>query len=702
MTSPGTIVLDPVPVGSRVGLLLDEPEQTAITRILQEHGYEVATAIENCHALIASPAQWGVRTASVPVILLGTPQALAQSTAADLFGHVATPLDFRPVLTRLLGRALQAQHLLGSVQRAARCRGLAIVEPEALGRVVIVAASDTDWADALDGQRVRRRAELHAVTTEGVGVVVVEGDLPDMEPDDVIEILRRRSGDPELFGILVLAEEWDETDVASTLDLGDVGFLFAPVTAVQLHTAVRSALQVWQRRLQLGRVLHERARVETERRSHGSRALPPAHDLLTGLASREALLGHLERAIGRARRDPSHGFALISLDIDDFSALNDKLGDEVGDEVLQEVGRRLLRACRGYDLVARVGGDEFLLLLEGTERLYDTRIVRRLQRALNAPLRIGKQIIEPGASFGITSSARGYRQAEAAVRDADLAMARAKGSGKRRYAIFDHELHAQHMDRLQLEADLRDALDNDLIDPFFQPIFTIADGGLVGFEALARWRHPQRGILLPDQFLGLSSEAGLLVDLGRAVLRKACAEAQRWHQAGARPFLSVNMSAGEILEPGLVEDVMAAAGRAGLAPSDLHVELTEDEAIENFDGTSAVVRRLRGLGIRCDLDDFGAGYSSLKYLHMLNVDALKIDRTFTADRPTSRHTQAIVRSVVGLARELGLGVIAEGIETAEHLRAVRLLDIPLGQGFYLGRPLSGEAALCLVDGPQVR
>ncbi|MBI1722449.1 MAG: EAL domain-containing protein [Gemmatimonadetes bacterium] len=424
------------------------------------------------------------------------------------------------------------------------------------------------------------------------------------------------------------------------------------------------------------------------------------HDALTSLPNRALFSDLLARSIGRARRREDYAFAVLFLDMDRFKVVNDSLGHMIGDQLLIAVARRLEQCVRPGDTVARLGGDEFTILLDDIEDVSDaTRVADRTQRELGLPFTLKGQEVFTSASIGIALSESGYERPEDLLRDADLAMYRAKALGKARYEVFDLAMHARAVAQLQLETDLRRAVEREEFRLHYQPMVSLGSGRVTGFEALVRWHHPQRGLVMPDDFISVAEETGLIVPIGRRVLREACHQLRHWqtHYPMDPPLtVSVNLSAKQFLQADLLEQIADAVGTSGISASSLRLEITESVIIDNAESAIALLERLRALGVRLDLDDFGTGYSSLSYLHRFDMDALKIDRSFVRNIGDRGENSEIVRTIVTLARNLLMDVVAEGVETAEQLSVLRTLDCEQVQGFLFWNPLTPEAATALV------
>ncbi|HEX7009719.1 MAG TPA: EAL domain-containing protein [Phycisphaeraceae bacterium] len=451
----------------------------------------------------------------------------------------------------------------------------------------------------------------------------------------------------------------------------------------------------------------------TDRKLHEQRLRYEAcHDTLTGLSNRAILMDRLAQAIARAKRQPGYHFAVLFFDLDRFKLINDSLGHLIGDQLLLGVANRLrgcLRRidslCRvaGHDL-ARIGGDEFVVLLEGLRDPHDAvRVAQRLQQELAAPYDLSGHEVVITASIGIASSNTGYNQADEILRDADTALFRAKAQGRARHEMFDKDMHARAVARLRLESDLRRALDRGEFRLLYQPIVDLAAGRLQGFEALIRWEHSERGPVPPSVFIPIAEETGLIVPIGQWVLGEAirCAKAWRTRYPAAPAFtISVNLSPIQISHPNLVQQIRGLLEGAGLDPQTLCLEITESAVIENDQQAISVLEQLRALRIRSLMDDFGTGYSSLSYLHRLPVDVVKIDQSFTHELTKRRETRAVVQAIVDLVHGLGKSVVAEGIETPEQIIHLQAIGCDYAQGYYLAQPLEEAQAESFLKNPR--
>jgi diguanylate cyclase (GGDEF)-like protein len=442
-----------------------------------------------------------------------------------------------------------------------------------------------------------------------------------------------------------------------------------------------------------------------ESASHGRR--PDAIlDALTGLSGRGVFLKRLHEAAVRTQRDPESLFALLLLDLDGFRALNDSHGHAVGDAALVEVARRLEGCVRGGDLVARLGGDEFALLLE---RVGDARepalVASRVQEAMRTPISLGDLEWVASASVGLALSGPGTGPPEAILRSADMAMFRAKFQGRGRVELDDRARHSRALSQLEIEAALRGALERNEFVLHYQPLVRFRDGVVTGVEALVRWQHPERGLLLPDEFVPVAEGSGLIVQLGRWVLKHAMAELSSWERRDGSAkglTLAINLSAREFAQVDLVRAVSDTLAETGVEPGRLHLEITESTLFSRHDVAMATVAALKALGVRIHVDDFGTGYSSLSYLHRLPLDAIKVDRSFVRAIQVDARARHLVASLVSLATGLGIDVVAEGVATAGQARMLAEMGCTWGQGYHFGRPAPAFEALRRAEQPLVR
>jgi diguanylate cyclase (GGDEF)-like protein/PAS domain S-box-containing protein len=428
------------------------------------------------------------------------------------------------------------------------------------------------------------------------------------------------------------------------------------------------------------------------------------HDALTGLPNRHLFMERLARAVLQEKRRDGYLFAVLFLDLDRFKVVNDSLGHAVGDELLVAVAGRLRNAVRETDTVSRFGGDEFAVLLDDLGAVEDAvRAADRIQAALSAPVSLSGYEVFTSASIGIALSSTAYGRPDHLMRNADMAMYRAKAAGTGRHELFDRAMHALALTRLQMETDLRRGIERDEFSLHYQPIVSLRTGRIAGVEALLRWQHPERGWIAPLDFVPPAEETGLILQIGRRVIGDACRQLREWQArspAARELSVSINLSVRQFSQADLVEQVREALADSGIAPHLLRLEVTESVVVDNVEAAAATLARLKALGARVYLDDFGTGYSSLSSLHRLPIDALKVDRSFVS-RIGEGGGEQMVRTVATIARNLDLAVVAEGIETPRQLDLVRALGCEYAQGYLFSAPLDPEATLRLIDsGPR--
>jgi len=538
--------------------------------------------------------------------------------------------------------------------------------------VLLLLAADEADHRLLRGLLPDGRAEVHWVTSVASALAAVaehphDAVLLDAALGDRITVRALLDADRHAQ-VILLGDPSDTDAVDAARESGAVDHLpKATLDADTLERAVRYAAD------------HRRS---VERLQHGA-----LHDALTGLPNRTLFLDRLEQSVRRARRQgPDSGSAVLFLDLDRFKVVNDSLGHHVGDQLLQAVALRLDAALRPGDTVARMGGDEFTVLLEDvTDPREATVVADRVLDTLADPFPIAGRELHVSGSIGI-ALAGPDADPEELIRDADVAMYRAKAGGKARHAVFDAQMHRRVLARLDLETDLRRAIEAESLQVLFQPILQTATREIAGFEALCRWE------VEPSEFVAMAEETGLIVPLGAFVLREATRRAAEWGVC-----VSVNVSARQLAHPGFTAAVEDALRRSGARPADLRLEVTESAMTQDTEGARRTLTDLRDrVGVTAHLDDFGTGASSLRFLHRFPGDALKIDRGLVIDMLTDPGSHEIVKAIVGLAHNLGMAVVAEGVETAAHLDRLQLLGCELAQGFHLSAPLTAEAAAQLL------
>jgi diguanylate cyclase (GGDEF)-like protein len=450
----------------------------------------------------------------------------------------------------------------------------------------------------------------------------------------------------------------------------------------------------------LGAVTTERSQAEKALRDYAQRMKYNAfHDVLTGLPNRALFMNHLGRAVEHGKRYQDYLFAVLFLDLDRFKVINDSLGHRLGDQLLIATARRLESCLRPTDTIARLGGDEFIILLENLSDISDTiRVAERIQTELKLPFELGGQEVFTTTSIGIALSATGHSQPSDLLRDADTAMYQAKVLGAR-YEIFNTSMHEKTVARLQMETDLRRAIERMEFLIYYQPLVSLITGRVTGFEALVRWQHPQRGLLSPAKFVLVAEETGLLSLIDQWVMREACRQTQQWSEQMPLDLplsISVNLANKHFTQPNLIEQISQILHETSLDASRLKLEITENVIMEIDQTATATLSQLKALGIRLAIDDFGTGYSSLSRLHRFPIDELKIDRSFVSKIGADKDNLEITETILTLAQKLGVDVTAEGIETTSQLAQLRDLKCTYGQGYFFSRPLSSQAAEALI------
>ncbi|MCH8823871.1 MAG: EAL domain-containing protein [Planctomycetes bacterium] len=499
------------------------------------------------------------------------------------------------------------------------------------------------------------------------------------------------------------ADELPQLEDCETHELNALARMLSSFVGT-LKTQVKERTSELERqKLQLEREVAVRRRAEDQLR-HAA-----FHDRLTNLCNRDLLMDRLDRCMSRAKRHNDYKFAVLFLDVDRFKEVNDSLGHTAGDQLLIAIANRLVSCLRQGDTlsrsesntISRIGGDEFVILLDGIKARSDASIVaERLQEALSVPFDLEGRSIVSTASIGIAFNELDYDSPDHLLRDADAAMYYAKAAGKARHEIFNKQMHAEAMARLELSADLRHAFENQEFVVYYQPIVTLSSGHISGFEALVRWNHPTKGLIAPLNFIGHAEETGLIVQLGQWVLNQACHQLKQWHDELDLDFplsMSVNVSKRQVAEPGLVDVVKKVLEETKLDGEYLRLEITESVIMANADTVTVVLNQIKELGVQLYMDDFGTGYSSLSYLHRFPIDVLKIDREFMSTMNANKNYAGVVHTVVVLAHNLNMEVIVEGVETKDQLAQLIALDCDKAQGFYFSEPLPADQSRRLLQ-----
>ena len=449
-------------------------------------------------------------------------------------------------------------------------------------------------------------------------------------------------------------------------------------------------------------ITERRQEEEALRGRHERESLHAAlHDPLTGQPNKLLLLELVEQALGRCRRHDDYLCAVVVLNLDRFRVVNDGLGHPVGDQLLIAVSERLKPCFRSVDTFARMSGDEFGILLDDISDVSDTlRVADRIQAQLATPFQCGSQEVFTSGRIGIALSTTGYEAAEDALRDATLALHRVKSGTAVRHEVFDPAMHRRAHARMELETDLRWAMEREEFRVFYQPIVSLEDGTITRVEALVRWEHPRRGLLEPSEFLSVAEETGMIIPLGSWVLEQSCRHMREWHEGISRESplsLSVNLSGKQVFGQDIAQHVGSVLEETGLDGRSLRLEMTETVIMDDADLMLDVLADLKELKVSLDIDDFGRGYSSLHYLHRFPIDSLKIDRSFISNLHMRDESEEIVRTILALARNIGVSVVAEGIETADELAVLKKMNCELAQGHLFSKPLRHDKITELIE-----
>ncbi|HEY6443434.1 MAG TPA: EAL domain-containing protein [Candidatus Acidoferrales bacterium] len=542
-----------------------------------------------------------------------------------------------------------------------------------------------DVVEAADG----RAALKCLLSADGPRLALLDWLMPELDGLSVCREIRSCAKHPYVYMIFLTSKSSKE-DVAAGLAAGADDYLTKPYNPQELKARLRAGERI----LKLEDTLIHDA----------------LHDPLTHLPNRSFFLDRLSLCVSRGKRHADYKFAVLFVDIDRFRVVNDSLGNAAGDQLLTQVAERLggsirqgistsraIAACaterqqRGGGILARLGGDKFTVLLEDIQNAADgIRVAERIQRNIQSPFLIDGQEVFITASTGIALSSTGYSAAENMLGDAFAAMNRAKALGKARYEICDPVMHAAAVDRLRLETDLRGALERDEFRVCYQPIVSLGDGRITGFEALVRWQRPEFGLVMPSGFIPVTEDTGLILEMGNWVLGEACRQLCVWNRQfpSDRSFtVAVNVSARQFVQPDLVDRIAQILYESGTEPFNLRLEITESMTIGDEERVARILAELKVLGVRLCMDDFGTGYSSLSYLRRFSLDVLKIDRSFVSDMVSNTESCEIVKTILRLGRNLGIEVVAEGVETAEQVSLLQSLGCEYAQGYYFSEPI---------------
>ncbi|MDJ1183802.1 two-component system response regulator [Roseofilum casamattae] len=566
------------------------------------------------------------------------------------------------------------------------------------------------------------KTAIKAAIAKPPDLILLDINMPNMNGYEVCQELKKIPETQEIPVIFISALN-EVFDKVKSFRVGGCDYIPKPFQLEEVLARVNHQLNLKAARLELRDLnaqLENRVRQRTqelelmnsqlteeiqERKRVQQKLLDMAlHDSLTGLPNRALFMERLELAIERVKADSSLQFAVLFLDCDRFKVINDSLGHLVGDQLLQAIARRLQSLVQDKMTIARLGGDEFTLLVESCSSLSQAiQLAKDILERLSHSFQLERNEVFINASIGIVLSQPHYNKPEYILRDADTAMYAAKAMGKGQYHVFNPTMHNLAVERLILENDLRRAIRNEEFLVHYQPIINLETGRISGFEALVRWRHPERGLISPAEFIPMSEETGLINEIGRWVFQQACLQLKAWHQElGDRSLkVSINLSVRQFSQANLLENVTDTIQSYQLSPECLTMEITESALIENPARARSLLHSIRQENIQISLDDFGTGYSSLSYLHTLPIDILKIDRSFISDVTEEGTRPSLIQPIIQIGQILGMKVLAEGIETPGQLQILRQLNCNFGQGFFFAKALSPpEATVLLQANPQ--
>ena len=546
-------------------------------------------------------------------------------------------------------------------------------------------------------------------------LILLDIKMPDLDGYQVCQQLKANEKTRDIPVIFLSALD-DVLDKVKAFEVGGVDYISKPFQVEEVLVRVKNqiALQMAQAEIsKLNCELEQRVQQRTtelkttnqmlqqeidERRRVQQQLVHDAlHDALTGLPNRTLLLERMELAIERAQSNTDYIYALLFIDLDRFKTINDSQGHLTGDRLLVAVSHLLQECLRESDIVARFGGDEFVILLDGIIELRDATIIaERIQQKLRSPLTIDRHNIYTGASIGIVFSSSGYQNANDIMRDADIAMYRAKAKGKACYEIFDRAMYEETIKSIELENNLRLAVERNEFLLHYQPIVSLKSDRLVGFEALIRWQHPEKGLISPDDFIPIAEDTRLILDIGEWLLKEACQQLHRWQQKYATSphitslKMSINLACQQLQEPQFIEKLDRILRETGVDGSSLRLEITESALIEPEGSVRDTLEQIRERKIKLSIDDFGTGYSCLSYLRRFPIDNLKIDRSFIEQMNIDAENLEIVRVIINLAKNLKMDAISEGVETPQQLQQLKALGCEFGQGFLFAKPLTSQ------------
>ncbi|MEH2126991.1 GGDEF/EAL domain-containing response regulator [Nostoc sp.] len=578
-----------------------------------------------------------------------------------------------------------------------------------------------------EGYNVRKalnwQMALTATQTLLPDLILLDIMMPEVDGYEICQTFKAWELTADIPVIFISALD-DVFDKVKAFKVGGVDYITKPfefqevLVRVQNQLALRSARleilklnvelehRVKQRTGELEKTLQKLQQEIDSRQKLQSQLLDIAlHDSLTGLSNRVLFIKRLENALNRAKRESSYQFAVLFLDCDRFKVVNDSLGHPVGDELLIAIAQRLQACIISVDTLARLGGDEFGILLENiTDINIAIQVAERILQQLSLAFQLSRYEVFMNASIGISWGNKDYDRPEYLLRDADTAMYRAKAQGRANYHVFNPAMHQEAIQLLELENDLRRAVERREFLVYYQPIISLTTGRISGFEALVRWQHPIRGLISPIEFIPVAEETGLINAINTWVLQSACHQLSIWQHYPVTPeplTMSVNLSARLFLQPNLVEQIDRIIYDNKINPAYLELEITESVIMENTDAIKIILERLKQRKIKLIMDDFGTGYSSLSYLHSFPLNALKIDKSFVKRMQDNKENMGLVPAMIGIANSMGMSAIAEGVETQEQLAQLRSLNCNFAQGYLFSKPIEQRLVLeLLTSAPQ--
>jgi predicted signal transduction protein with EAL and GGDEF domain len=571
-------------------------------------------------------------------------------------------------------------------------RKILVADDDALTRRLLEKTLQQAGYEVVVAENGRKALEFLS-SAEGPRLALLDWLMPGLNGVEVCREIRRRTEFPYIY-VILLTSKTSKVDVVHGLEAGADDYITKPCDAEELKARLRSGERILK--------LEDKLTYDA------------LHDPLTQLPNRSFFLERLMLCVSWGMLHPDYKFAVLSVDMDRFKVVNDSLGITAGDWLLVQIAERLLGSIRRDDailrtaevggmagglaevgLVARVGGDKFTILLDNIRNASEgIRVAERIQKSIQAPFDVDGQTVFTTASVGIAFSGTGYSAAEDMLGDANTAMARAKTLGKARYEMCDPSMHATAAGRFRLETDLRLATEKREFLVHYQPIVSLIDFRITGFEALVRWQRPGFGLVMPGGFISAAEDTGLILWIGEWILQEACRQIRAWNEqfpCSPRFTMAVNISAKQFAQANLVSQVARVLSETGLAPETLRLELTESVTMRDEERTTRILSELRDLGVRLCIDDFGTGYSSLSYLRRFALDILKIDRSFVTDMLNNSESHEIVKTILSLGKNLRMKVVAEGVETLEQMTLLKSLGCEFAQGYLFSRPLDSAA-----------